>query len=379
MFHVKHILDIISSISRKGIFVGLFGSRKKFKNNPVAPVNESKSQVLSKEEKQTTFDEINEHAEVIEREVDTTEADNSESSNENQIAENAEETTKSEEVSEDDVVTAQYVPFTQKPPVTHSIGQTKILAIINQKGGVGKSTVAANLAVALAAALGAMNKEVLLVDLDPQGNATSGYGIDKRELDGCVYDALLGETPVEEVILACVGKGVDVLPSTINLAGAEVELVNEMARENRLKSALGSLRGRYDYILIDCPPSLGLLTINALVAADKLLVPIQCEFYALEGVTKLLDSMNRVKKMLNPSLDIFGIVMTMYDSRTNLSNQVVNEVRSFFGKTVFETMIPRTVKLSEAPSYGQPIIEYAPDNKGTEAYNELAREVIARG
>ena len=375
MFHVKHILDIISSISRKGIFVGLFGSRKKFKNNPVAPVNESKSQVLSKEEKQTTFDDINEHAEVIEREVDTTEADNSESSNENQIAENAEETTKSEEVSEDDVVTAQYVPFTQKPPVTHSIGQTKILAIINQKGGVGKSTTAVN----LAAALGAMNKEVLLVDLDPQGNATSGYGIDKRELDGCVYDALLGETPVEEVILACVGKGVDVLPSTINLAGAEVELVNEMARENRLKSALGSLRGRYDYILIDCPPSLGLLTINALVAADKLLVPIQCEFYALEGVTKLLDSMNRVKKMLNPSLDIFGIVMTMYDSRTNLSNQVVNEVRSFFGKTVFETMIPRTVKLSEAPSYGQPIIEYAPDNKGTEAYNELAREVIARG
>ncbi len=375
MFHVKHILDIISSISRKGIFVGLFGSRKKIKNNPVAPVNESKSQVLSKEEKQTTFDEINEHAEVIEREVDTTEADISESSNENQIAENTEETTKSEEVSEDDVVTAQYVPFTQKPPVTHSIGQTKILAIINQKGGVGKSTTAVN----LAAALGAMNKEVLLVDLDPQGNATSGYGIDKRELDGCVYDALLGETPVEEVILACVGKGVDVLPSTINLAGAEVELVNEMARENRLKSALGSLRGRYDYILIDCPPSLGLLTINALVAADKLLVPIQCEFYALEGVTKLLDSMNRVKKMLNPSLDIFGIVMTMYDSRTNLSNQVVNEVRSFFGKTVFETMIPRTVKLSEAPSYGQPIIEYAPDNKGTEAYNELAREVIARG
>ena len=375
MFHVKHILDIISSISRKGIFVGLFGSRKKFKNNPVAPVNESKSQVLSKEEKQTTFDEINEHAEVIEREVDTTEADISESSNENQIAENTEETTKSEEVSEDDVVTAQYVPFTQKPPVTHSIGQTKILAIINQKGGVGKSTTAVN----LAAALGAMSKEVLLVDLDPQGNATSGYGIDKRELDGCVYDALLGETPVEEVILACVGKGVDVLPSTINLAGAEVELVNEMARENRLKSALGSLRGRYDYILIDCPPSLGLLTINALVAADKLLVPIQCEFYALEGVTKLLDSMNRVKKMLNPSLDIFGIVMTMYDSRTNLSNQVVNEVRSFFGKTVFETMIPRTVKLSEAPSYGQPIIEYAPDNKGTEAYNELAREVIARG
>ena len=350
--------------------MGLFGSRRRNKNVPVASVNESKPQVLPEEEQPTPFDEINEHAEVIEREV---------SSPEELIdSDSQEKSDKAEELnepSEDEVESAHYVPFNQKPPVTHSIGQTKILAIINQKGGVGKSTTAVN----LAAALGALNKEVLLVDLDPQGNATSGYGIDKRALDGCVYDALLGETPVEDVILACVGKGVDVLPSTINLAGAEVELVNEMARENRLKGALGGLRGRYDYILIDCPPSLGLLTINALVAADKLLVPIQCEFYALEGVTKLLDSMNRVKKMLNPSLDIFGIVMTMYDSRTNLSNQVVNEVRSFFGKTVFETMIPRTVKLSEAPSYGQPILEYAPDNKGSEAYNDLAREVIARG
>lgn len=219
----------------------------------------------------------------------------------------------------------------------------------------------------------------MLVDLDPQGNATSGYGIDKRDIGQCVYNVLLGETPVEDVILAKVGKGVDVLPSTISLAGAEVELVNEMARENRLKNALGSLRGRYDYILIDCPPSLGLLTINALVAADKLLIPIQCEFYALEGVTKLLDSMKRVKSVLNPSLDIYGIVLTMYDSRTNLSKQVVDEVRSFFGDTVFKTLIPRTVKLSEAPSYGQPIIEYAPENKGTEAYNELAQEVIQRG
>lgn len=350
--------------------MGLFGSRRKNKNVPVASVNESKPQVLPEEEQPTPFDEINEHAEVIEREVSSPEEVVDSDSQEK--SEKAEE---SNESSEDEVESAHYVSFSQKPPVTHSIGQTKILAIINQKGGVGKSTTAVN----LAAALGALNKEVLLVDLDPQGNATSGYGIDKRALDGCVYDALLGETPVEDVILACIGKGVDVLPSTINLAGAEVELVNEMARENRLKGALGGLRGRYDYILIDCPPSLGLLTINALVAADKLLVPIQCEFYALEGVTKLLDSMNRVKKMLNPSLDIFGIVMTMYDSRTNLSNQVVNEVRSFFGKTVFETMIPRTVKLSEAPSYGQPILEYAPDNKGSEAYNDLAREVIARG
>lgn len=331
----------------------------------MAPVEKPKPQEVPEEEQPTKFDEINENAQVVEREVVTPAEE----------VEVEEQTTEQNEVKEDEITSAQYVSYAEKPPVNHIIGQTKIFAIINQKGGVGKSTTAVN----LAAALGAMNKEVLLVDLDPQGNATSGYGIDKRELDGCVYDALLGETPVEEVILACVGKGVDVLPSTINLAGAEVELVNEMARENRLKSALGGLRGRYDYILIDCPPSLGLLTINALVAADKLLVPIQCEFYALEGVTKLLDSMNRVKKMLNPSLDIFGIVMTMYDSRTNLSNQVVNEVRSYFGKTVFETMIPRTVKLSEAPSYGQPIIEYAPDNKGTEAYNNLAREVIARG
>ena len=280
-----------------------------------------------------------------------------------------------EEIDEEFDEGPSYVPFREKGPVSHIIGQTKILAIINQKGGVGKSTTAVN----LAAALGAAGKEVLLVDLDPQGNATSGYGIDKRDIGQCVYNVLLGETPVEDVILANVGKGVDVLPSTISLAGAEVELVNEMARENRLKNALGSLRGRYDYILIDCPPSLGLLTINALVAADKLLIPIQCEFYALEGVTKLLDSMKRVKSVLNPSLDIYGIVLTMYDSRTNLSKQVVDEVRSFFGDTVFKTLIPRTVKLSEAPSYGQPIIEYAPENKGTEAYNELAQEVIQRG
>lgn len=265
--------------------------------------------------------------------------------------------------------------YKDKKPVTHAIGTTKIYAIINQKGGVGKSTTAVN----LSAALGELNKQVLLVDLDPQGNSTSGLGIDKGLLERCIYNVLLDDTPIEDVIIPDVCEGLDLIPATINLAGAEVELVSEMARENRLKDAVGSLRGKYDYILIDCPPSLGLLTVNSLVAADKLIIPIQTEFYALEGVTKLLDSMNRVKKMLNPSLDIFGIVMTMYDSRTNLSNQVVNEVRSFFGKTVFETMIPRTVKLSEAPSYGQPIIEYAPDNKGTEAYNELAREVIARG
>lgn len=316
------------------------------------------------------FEELNETAQVIERDVAV-----SASPYEEQAMPAGQGSVVVEEIDEEFDKGPSYVPFREKGPVSHIIGQTKILAIINQKGGVGKSTTAVN----LAAALGAAGKEVLLVDLDPQGNATSGYGIDKRDIGQCVYNVLLGETPVEDVILANVGKGVDVLPSTISLAGAEVELVNEMARENRLKNALGSLRGRYDYILIDCPPSLGLLTINALVAADKLLIPIQCEFYALEGVTKLLDSMKRVKSVLNPSLDIYGIVLTMYDSRTNLSKQVVDEVRSFFGDTVFKTLIPRTVKLSEAPSYGQPIIEYAPENKGTEAYNELAQEVIQRG
>ena len=316
------------------------------------------------------FEEINETAQVIERDVAV-----SASPYEEPAMPVGQGSVVVEEIDEEFDKGPSYVPFREKGPVSHIIGQTKILAIINQKGGVGKSTTAVN----LAAALGAAGKEVLLIDLDPQGNATSGYGIDKRDIGQCVYNVLLGETPVEDVILANVGKGVDVLPSTISLAGAEVELVNEMARENRLKNALGSLRGRYDYILIDCPPSLGLLTINALVAADKLLIPIQCEFYALEGVTKLLDSMKRVKSVLNPSLDIYGIVLTMYDSRTNLSKQVVDEVRSFFGNTVFKTLIPRTVKLSEAPSYGQPIIEYAPENKGTEAYNELAQEVIQRG
>lgn len=354
--------------------MGLFGSRKKAKNVPVTSVTEQNqgSEEIQEEVLQNNLDEINEHAAVVERD---SAVENAVASSAEVEAQSSEEEASVSEPEEDDEGIRTFVSFREKPTVSHAIGQTKILAIINQKGGVGKSTTAVN----LSAALGSMGKEVLLVDLDPQGNATSGYGIDKRALDGCVYDVLLGEAPAEDVILSCVAEGVDILPSTINLAGAEVELVNEMARENRLKSALGGLRGRYDYILIDCPPSLGLLTINALVAADKLLVPIQCEFYALEGVTKLLDSMKRVKNMLNPSLDIFGIVLTMYDSRTNLANQVVNEVRSFFGDAVFETLIPRTVKLSEAPSYGQSILEYAPDNKGALAYNDLAKEVIARG
>lgn len=265
--------------------------------------------------------------------------------------------------------------YEQKKPVTHVIGQTKIVAIINQKGGVGKSTTAIN----LSAALGEMGKQVLLVDLDPQGNSSSGLGIEKSEVNQCIYDVLLDDTPIEDVIIPDVAPGLDVAPATINLAGAEVELVSEMARENRLKDAVGSMRGRYDYIFIDCPPSLGLLTVNALVAADKLLIPIQCEFYALEGVTKLLDSMKRVKNRLNPTLDIYGVLLTMYDNRTTLSKQVVDEVRGYFGKFVFNTLIPRTVKLSEAPSFGQPITQYDPKGKGSISYVELAKEVIERG
>ena len=345
--------------------MGLFGSRKKNKKEVVTSAFEQHHEEPTERDE---FAEVNEHARVLERDVQQEPI-------EEEVPVSPEVPEQSEEETEENEGERTFVPFSQKSLLDHVVGQTKILAIINQKGGVGKSTTAVN----LAAALGSEGKEVLLVDLDPQGNATSGYGIDKRALDACIYNVLLNETPVEDVILSCVAQGVDVLPSTINLAGAEVELVNEMARENRLKSALGSLRGRYDYILIDCPPSLGLLTINALVAADKLLIPIQCEFYALEGVTKLLDSMKRVKSILNPSLDIFGIVMTMYDSRTNLANQVVNEVRSFFGDKVFDALIPRTVKLSEAPSYGQSIIEYAPENKGAIAYMDLAKEVIDRG
>ena len=265
--------------------------------------------------------------------------------------------------------------YSEKKPVNHVIGQTRIIAIINQKGGVGKSTTAIN----LAAALGEMGKQVLLVDLDPQGNSTSGFGVEKALIDTCIYDVLLSDVSIQEAIIPDVCKDLDLVPATINLAGAEVELVTEMARENRLKDAIGSLRGKYDYILIDCPPSLGLLTVNALVAADKLLIPIQCEFYALEGVTKLLESMKRVKTRLNPTLDIFGVLMTMYDGRTTLSKQVVDEVKGYFGKTVFETPIPRSVKISEAPSFGMPITEYDPHGKGSIAYIELAKEVINRG
>ena len=268
----------------------------------------------------------------------------------------------------------QIKSYKDKKPVKHVIGQTKIIAIINQKGGVGKSTTAIN----LAASLGELGKQVLLVDLDPQGNSSSGLGIEKSLVNYCVYDVLLSDIPIENVIIPDICPDVDIVPATINLAGAEVELVSEMSRENRLKDSLGPIRGKYDYVLIDCPPSLGLLTINALVAADKLLIPIQCEYYALEGVTKLLESMKRVKSRLNPTLDIYGVLLTMYNN-TTLSKQVADEVKNYFGKLVFNSFIPRNVKLSEAPSFGQPITEYDPRGKGAIAYMELAKEVINRG
>lgn len=326
--------------------MGLFDGLKRDKK-PAETVKHDEPELVENE----IEDEISiDHIEVVERSVPT----------------KVEETTPSPK---------PLKSFKDKAPVRHVVGQTKVIAIINQKGGVGKSTTA----IDLSAALGELGKQVLLVDLDPQGNASSGLGIEKSQVSNCVYDVLLNDVPIEDVIIPDVYEGLDVVPATINLAGAEVELVSEMARENRLKDAVGSLRGRYDYIFVDCPPSLGLLTVNALVAADKLLIPIQCEFYALEGVTKLLDSMKRVKTRLNPTLDIFGVLLTMYDGRTTLSRQVVSEVKNYFGKAVFSTLIPRTVKLSEAPSFGQPITQYDPMGKGAQSYTDLAKEVIQRG
>jgi len=256
-----------------------------------------------------------------------------------------------------------------------AVDETTVLAIMNQKGGVGKSTTAVN----LAAALGEKEYKVLVVDFDPQGNTTSGLGVDKSTIKESIYDAILSDVTVDEIVRETASQRVYVLPATIQLAGAEVELVSAIAREMRLKDALEPIKSEFDYIFIDCPPSLGILTINALTACDALLVPIQCEFYALEGVTKLLESMKMVKSRLNPRLDVYGVLMTMYDSRTSLSKQVAEEVRSFFGEKVFTTMIPRNVRLSEAPSYGMPIIEYDKTSKGATAYRNLADEVIARG
>jgi chromosome partitioning protein len=250
----------------------------------------------------------------------------------------------------------------------------RVLAVVNQKGGVGKSTTAVN----LTAALGELGEKVLLVDLDPQGNATSGFGLNRNQRELCIYNALLGDTPLEHVIEPVEVENVFMVPATIQLAGAEIELVSAFSRETKLRQVLEPIKGDFDFIIIDCPPSLGLLTINALTAAEGLVIPIQCEYYALEGLSKLLDSVRLVRTHLNTSLDVFGAVMTMYDSRTRLSQQVVDEVRDFFADKVFDTLIPRSVRLSEAPSFGQPITMYDPNGRGADAYRALAKEVMLR-
>jgi len=251
----------------------------------------------------------------------------------------------------------------------------RIVAIANQKGGVGKSTTA----VSLGAALAELGFRILVVDLDPQGNASTGMGIRHEARGVTVYDVVLSEAPVESAIVPTSVKHLDAVPSTIDLAGAEIELVSQFSRETRLKKALVPVgEGRYDFIFLDCPPSLGLLTINALTAAEELIVPIQCEYYALEGLGQLLRNVNLVQQNINPELRLTGIVMTMFDPRTKLSEQVVEEVRRFFGEVVYDVVIPRTVRLSEAPGFGQPITVYDPRSKGAESYRQLAQEVAAR-
>lgn len=251
---------------------------------------------------------------------------------------------------------------------------TKVLAVTNQKGGVGKTTTTINLGAALAR----LGVKVLLIDIDPQGNATSGLGLSRNEVKSCIYNVLIEEMPVKEVTIETKWNSLYIVPATIQLAGAEIELVPLTAREDKLKKAIADVKNEYDFIIIDCPPSLGLLTLNAMNAADGVIIPIQCEYYALEGLGQLMNTITLVRKRMNKDLQIEGVVLTMYDSRTNLSEQVAEEVRSYFQQYVYKTIIPRNVRLSEAPSYGQHILEYDPKSKGAELHLSLAREVLKR-
>ena len=270
---------------------------------------------------------------------------------------------------DDSEVEAADEPAADDEPETYEL--PRIMAIANQKGGVGKTTTSVNLGAALAE----MGFRVLVVDLDPQGNATTGLGVNARELGGSIYDVIMNDAPVEDCVEPTSLKNLFVAPATIDLAGAEIELVPAFSRELKLRRALHEIRDDYDFMLIDCPPSLGLLTVNGLAAADDVIVPIQCEYYALEGLSQLIRNVSLVQKNLNPSLAVRGIVLTMYDARTKLADQVEQEVRKHFGRTVYQTVVPRTVRLSEAPSFGQPIILFDPTSRGAVAYRELAKEV----
>lgn len=250
----------------------------------------------------------------------------------------------------------------------------KIIAFANQKGGVGKTTTCVNVASYMAA----MGKKVLLIDMDPQGNATSGVGIEKTSSTKTIYNVIDGDAIIDEVILSTDIPNLDFVPATVDLAGAEIDLVQLPNRESIIKNRLARVRNKYDYIFIDCPPSLGLLTVNALTCCDSIVIPIQCEFYALEGLTQLMNTIKLVKKHLNSALDIEGVVLTMKDSRSNLITQVGNEIKTFFGKKVFETAIPRNIRLAEAPSHGTPIGVYDSSSKGAKAYLALAEEILQR-
>jgi chromosome partitioning protein len=251
----------------------------------------------------------------------------------------------------------------------------RVIAVANQKGGVGKTTTAINLAASLAAA----ERRVLAVDADPQGNLTSGLGRKTRESRPSLYEALIEQRPLDELIVATDLEHLSLVPSDRNLTGAEVELVPLLAREYRLKEALAPVVARFDYVFIDCPPSLGLLTVNALAAADSILIPLQCEYFALEGISELTATLQRVKRALNPALEVEGVILTMVDERTNLTQQVIGEVRNHFRDQVFKTQVPRSVRLAEAPSFGKPVLLYDIRSKGAEAYLELAQELMSKG
>ncbi|KPN80614.1 Sporulation initiation inhibitor protein Soj [Apilactobacillus kunkeei] len=248
-----------------------------------------------------------------------------------------------------------------------------VISLANQKGGVGKTTTSVNLGADLAT----MGKKVLLIDADAQGNATSGVGIQKSDIQKDIYDILVNEEPISEAIIPSKHEGLDIVPATIQLSGADIELTPQMARETRLLNALKSVSDQYDYVLVDCPPSLGLITVNAFTASDSILIPVQTEYYALEGLSQLLNTVQLVKKHFNPDLDVEGVLLTMYDARTKLGQQVNDEVRKYFGDKVYDTIITRNVRLSEAPSYGLPIIDYDPNSKGSELYMQFAKEVLA--